>query len=153
STPEDTKNGETDSATANPTASIRVPSRRAVSFPSGREGMFQSFGSAFNQFNEQEPHYVEHEYSRSSGEAVLDPIVEESQDNNRELPSPSTPRTPRPHAMSFSPSVRRFPRSRPPFPGSYSASYSSERIPWNTLRQYNDSLMIGSPQSYYLDDG
>ncbi|CAG8604783.1 784_t:CDS:2, partial [Acaulospora colombiana] len=124
------------------------------SFPVPRhEEAFQSFGSAYDQYDE---HDVDQSYSRSGGgDTILDPIVEEDRDNNGEPSSQSTRRTPtRPFTMiPLSPSARRFPRSRHHIPGSYSASYSSERVPWNTLRQFNDSLVIGSPQSYYVDDG
>ncbi|RHZ54171.1 hypothetical protein Glove_429g25 [Diversispora epigaea] len=143
------KNDEIDLVAAN--SNNVPPIRHSVSFPlPGSGGVFQSFGSVSNQIDEQ----GSLDHNKNANETVLEPIVEE---NLAIGESSSQPRRgqkipTRIHVIpQNSSNSRRLSRSRSYFPGSYSASFSNERVPWNSLRQYNDSLLSCSPQSL-MDD-
>ncbi|CAG8437354.1 564_t:CDS:2, partial [Scutellospora calospora] len=145
---------------ANSTASINVPSSRSVSF--SPEQVYRNYGSlaSFSQsFGQGEYSHNEgelsqsHSYNRTDGDVGLDHTIDNQNPPSGSLYSRRGTKIP--FRIPLSPNTRKISRSRGYYtvtPGSYSASFSNERTPWNTLRYYNDTFFIGSPTDDNLYD-
>ncbi|CAG8489273.1 22712_t:CDS:2 [Racocetra persica] len=123
--------------------SINGPSGRSVSF-SPEQILHRNYGSLIEHsqtFGQESPH-DESELSKSHITSPTDSLSSRRGASfSLRLPS---------HSNTL-PNPRRTARSHSKYsttPGSYSASFSSERVPWNALRYYHDNLSPTYDESF-----
>ncbi|CAI2170058.1 83_t:CDS:2 [Funneliformis geosporum] len=150
----DLPNNESEQSAQNP-APINVPEPR----PSRRAVKEDNLGSTYDPpvtIESQEAHGEPSVDRIIAIDTALQPIEEEVDRVSPSIESSTFPKRIIKKGPPTTPTSRKFHRSRNqneiPFSFTYTPSYSSDRVPWSALRNYNDrhhndNLMTGTPSS------